>query len=66
MAAEVQTETGSFEIGAIRPLFQSRQMGASFRYDVAKDAQRFLVDAGLKEEPFPITLVTNWTEALKK
>ena len=41
-------------------------MGGSFRYDVARDGQRFLVDAGLKEELSPITIVTNWTEALKK
>ena len=66
MAAEVKTEGGSFEIGAIRPLFQSRQMGVSFRYDVANDGQRFLVNAGLKEELAPITLVTNWTEELEK
>jgi len=66
MAAEVKTESGSFEIGAIRPLFQSRQMGVSFRYDVAKDGQRFLVNAGLKEELSPITLVTNWTAELKE
>ena len=66
MAAEVRTEGGSLEIGAIHPLFQSRQMGMSFRYDVAKDGQRFLVNAGLKEELAPITLVTNWTEELEK
>jgi eukaryotic-like serine/threonine-protein kinase len=66
MVAEVKTASGSFEIGAIRPLFQSRQMGISFRYDVAKDGQRFLVNAGLKDDLSPITLVTNWTEELEK
>jgi Tol biopolymer transport system component len=66
MTAEVRTETSSFEIGAIRPLFQSRQMGVSYRYDVARDGQRFLVNAGLKEELSPITLVTNWTAELKE
>ena len=66
MAADVKTDAASFEIGAIRPLFQSRRMGESFRYDVSKDGQRFLVNAGLREELSPITLVTNWTEELEK
>jgi len=66
MVAEVKTEAGSFEMGAIRPLFQTRLMGESFRYDVAKDGQRFLVNAGLKEELSPITLVTDWTKELEK
>jgi hypothetical protein len=66
MAAGVKTDAVSFEIGGIRSLFQSRKMGDSFRYDVSKDGQRFLVNAGLKEELTPLTLTTNWTEALKK
>jgi Tol biopolymer transport system component len=66
MVSEVKTETGSFEIGAIRPLFQTRQMGMTFRYDVSKDGQRFLVNAGMKEELSPITLVTSWTGELEK
>jgi hypothetical protein len=41
-------------------------MGESFRYDVSKDGQRFLVNAGLKDELSPITLVTHWTEELEK
>ena len=66
MVADVRTDAASLEIGAIRPLFQSRQMGESYRYDVAKDGQRFLVNAGLTEELSPITLVTHWTEELEK
>ena len=66
MVAGVKTDAVSFEIGAIRPLFQSRQMGVSFRYDVAKDGQRFLVNAGLREDLSPITLVTHWTEELER
>jgi Tol biopolymer transport system component len=65
MAADVKSDTASFEIGAIRPLFQSRRMGESYRYDVASDGQRFLVNAGLREELSPITLVTHWTEQLE-
>jgi len=66
MAAEVKTETGSFEVGAIRPLFQSRLMGMSFRYDVSKDGKRFLVVGGLPQPLSPITLVTNWTAEVER
>ncbi len=66
MAAEVKSDAPSFEVGAVRPLFQSRRMGLSFRYDVAKDGKRFLVNSGLPQEPSPITLVTNWTAELEK
>ncbi len=66
MAAEVKGDASSFEVGAIRPLFQSRRMGLTFRYDVAKDGKRFLVNSGLPQDPSPITLVTNWTAELEK
>ncbi len=66
MAAEVKTGATSFEVGAIHPLFQTRQMGMDFRYDVSKDGARFLVNGGLAQEPSPITLVTNWTSELEK
>jgi hypothetical protein len=66
MAAEVKTETGNFEVGAIHSLFQSRLMGMSFRYDVSKDGKRFLVNGGLPQAISPITLVTNWTAELEK
>jgi len=66
MAADVKTESGNFEVGAIRPLFQSRDMGMSFRYDVSQDGQRFLVVGGLPRPISPITLVTNWTAGLEK
>jgi hypothetical protein len=41
-------------------------MGLTFRYDVAKDGRRFLVNSGLPQDPPPITLVTNWTEEVEK
>jgi dipeptidyl aminopeptidase/acylaminoacyl peptidase len=44
MAVEVKIDSPSFEVGAIHPLFQSRRMGLNYRYDVAKDGRRFLVN----------------------
>ena len=66
MAAQVRSDGPSFEVGSIRPLFQSRRMGLEFRYGVAKDGKRFLVNGGLPQEPSPITLVTNWTAEVEK
>jgi hypothetical protein len=66
MAARVNAEGSSFEVGAIQPLFQTRSMGFSYRYDVADDGKRFLVVAGLPQDLSPITLVTNWTAELRK
>jgi hypothetical protein len=66
VAAEVRADALSFEVGALRPLFQSRQFGIGFRYDESKDGKRFLVQSGLPEEVSPITLLTNWTAELEK
>jgi Tol biopolymer transport system component len=66
MAAQVKTDRGGFEVGAIVPLFQSRTMGTGFRYDVANDGNRFLITTGLQQPTSPITLVTNWTAELPK
>jgi Tol biopolymer transport system component len=66
MAAQLKTDGPSFEVGAIEPLFQTRSMGFSYRYDVSSDGKRFLVVAGLPQDLSPITLVTNWTAELAK
>jgi Tol biopolymer transport system component len=66
IAADVRIDGPSFEVGMLHPLFQSRQFGVGFRYDVSKDGKRFLVHSGLPEEMSPITLVTNWTAELEK
>jgi hypothetical protein len=62
----VRADGPSFEVGALRPLFQTRQFGVGFRYDVAKDGRKFLVHGGVPQELSPITLVTNWTQELEK
>ena len=64
MAAEVKLGGRPFEVGVIQPLFQARIMGLGYRYDAAKDGERFLVNSGLPEELSPITLVVNWTAGL--
>jgi Tol biopolymer transport system component len=69
----VDVEPGpTFEAGAARPLFRARwrepvSANDLFAYDVSADGQRFLINTEMKEAvPLPLTLVVNWTAALKK
>ena len=74
-AAEIRENGSALELGAVRPLFKVDAVtnvgGISFldgsAYDVTADGQRFLVNVFLeKTSPYPVTLVVNWDEALKK
>ena len=67
MAAEMNLTGDVPEVGAERPLFTQQACGAGFCYDVSADGQRFL----LRTEPDstssePLTVVQNWTAALRK
>jgi Tol biopolymer transport system component len=68
MAAEVQTEPQVFDAGTPQPLFELRPMpSGGTRYQVADNGRRFLVNMPLPStQSAPITVVTNWTTALKK
>jgi len=75
MAVSVKAVTGpktSFEAGAPVPLFDAHMVhpGAdvNIEYDVTADGKRFLVNTtvGSGAASPPLTLVTNWTEGLKK
>ena len=73
MAVAVKGDSAP-EVGAPRPLFETRMFGGvratvGFRqqYDVAPDSQRFLINVPVAEEASsPITLVLNWAAGLKK
>jgi hypothetical protein len=65
MAVDFNAETG--RAGAPRELFQTRIVATSlagFQYDVAPDG-RFLINS-LPSGATPLTLLTNWTAALKR
>jgi Tol biopolymer transport system component len=67
MAAALNGKGSSFEVGAVKPLFQTRATGLENRYDVSADGQRFLViTAPEQATSAPITVVLNWTAGLKK
>ncbi len=58
----------AFEVASPQALFQTLVKDAPDRqYDVSADGQRFLINTGASEAaPAPITLVQNWTAALKR
>jgi hypothetical protein len=68
MAATVNGKGSSFEVGAVRPLFDTHALNAArYSYDVSADGQRFLVNtAPVQTTAAPITVVLNWTAGLKK
>jgi len=68
MSAEVNTKGSRLEIGAVRPLFQTRSLqGPGATYDASADGKRFLVVSESEQAiSEPITLVVNWTAALRR
>jgi len=68
MVAAVNGRGSTFEVGAVRPLFETRAGAvARFRYSVSADGQRFLVNTFPEQSASaPITVVLNWTAGLQK
>ena len=68
MVAAVNGKGSSFEVGAVKPLFDMHVFsGLRYPYDVTADGQRFLVNtAPGRASSAPITVVVNWTTGLKK
>ena len=73
MAVPIKGDT-ALDVGAAVPLFTARMLGGPVvtlglkqQYDVTRDGQRFLLNSLTEESaPSPITVVLNWTSALKK
>ena len=59
----------NFEVGAVKPLFQTTALnfGGRWPYDVSADGQRFLINT-LPEQAgsAPITVVVNWMAGMRK
>jgi len=65
MAASVNGQGSSFEVGTVHPLFDVQPGGPFWFYDVAPDGQHFLVNtAEERTTSAPITLIVNWPAAL--
>jgi Tol biopolymer transport system component len=68
MAAAVHPVAGEFQFEPAHMLFQTRPIPDTWNlYDVSPDGQRFLFNLPLEwSSAAPITVVTNWTEKLKR
>jgi len=69
MAATVNGKGSSFEVGAVKALFETRAAYPNYQYpyDVSADGQRFLINTlPAQVASRPITVVVNWTAGLKK
>ena len=66
VAVDVSGDGPTLKIGAPKPLFAINSGAARFSYDVSPDGQRVLVLAGRPVSLQPMTVITNWTSALKK
>ncbi|HEV2297591.1 MAG TPA: protein kinase [Candidatus Acidoferrales bacterium] len=69
MAAEVKGNGSSFEVGGVRPLFETRPYFGLYTanlFDVTADGQRFIVPYEAQQTNSTMTLVANWPAILKK
>jgi eukaryotic-like serine/threonine-protein kinase len=70
MVAAANGKGGTFEVSAVKPLFETHAItGRGYSYDVSADGQKFLINSAAHQNgsgPAPITVVLNWTAALKK
>jgi Tol biopolymer transport system component len=69
MTAAVNGKGESFEVGAIKSLFQTRAViGRSPPHNVSADGKRFLINIAPEQaaESVPITVVVNWTAGVNK
>jgi Tol biopolymer transport system component len=64
MAAEVDAKGGSFQVGAVTPLFAAFAPDAATPFDVSADGKRFLI-VSVPEQSSPLTLLVNWPAAIK-
>jgi hypothetical protein len=68
MSAEIWPKGERLEVGAVRPMFETRSLQSPVgAYDNTADGKRFLVvTEGDQTTSEPITLVVNWTADLRK
>jgi Tol biopolymer transport system component len=64
MAAEVDAKGGSFQVGAVKPLFAAFVEDSAMPFDVSADGKRFLI-VSVPEQSSPLTLLVNWPAGMK-
>jgi len=63
VAAEIHALNSAPQVERTQPLFS---LGDAAQFDVSADGQRFLIEAPAESGVEPLTLVQNWTAALRK
>ena len=68
MAASVNGKGGRLEVGVVKSLFTPHVAPGRDQYDVTRDGQQFLITLTPEQAATTsiITVVLNWTAALKK
>lgn len=69
MSAQVKENGSSFEVGAVKPLFETKPYFGLFTanlFDVTADGQRFIIPYDSGQENRTISLVVNWPALVKK
>jgi len=67
MAVHAEAKGGEFSTGKVERLLHASGISQIFpNFDVAPDGKRFLLPGAITIDQPPITLVTDWTSALKK
>ena len=68
MAVSMESADGRLRMQTPHPLFDLGHSADSayVPYDVSPDGQRFIIIRRPESGPRPITLMTNWTELLRK
>jgi hypothetical protein len=64
MVAEVDAKGGSFQVGAVTPLFAAFPEDAATPFDVSADGKRFLI-VSVPEQSSTLTLLVNWPARIK-
>jgi Tol biopolymer transport system component len=60
MAAEVEAKEGSFQVGAVTPLFTAWPQNSSGPFDASPDGKRFVIVSVVEAGSSPLTVVVNW------
>jgi Tol biopolymer transport system component len=65
MAAEVDVKGGSFQVGAVSPLFAAFAQDSAMPFDVSADGKRFII-VSVPEQSSAITLLVNWPARIRQ
>jgi Tol biopolymer transport system component len=65
MAAEADAKNGSFQVGAVKPLFAAFAQDSAMPFDVSADGRRFII-VSVPEQSSAITLLVNWPARIRQ